>query len=910
MLAREGFENMAGLFRGTATRRTAILLLTLLSAFALGVSSASADPSEYGIESSSANLSTAQAGGHPDVQLAFQLKTDPASFPDPKGLHEPFARTRNLTVELPPGLIGNPNAVSQCTPIQFESYTTKTGDGCPFGSQVGVAILQLYPLNTNLTEPIYNMTPPSENVVARLGFYAGALPNFIDVRVRSQSDYGLTATITGVPSSEGLVAATTTLWGVPGDASHNNLRLTPQEAFPEGKSQSPTRASGVEPAPFMSNPTTCGAPLNVVTKADSYQLPEIESESVAPMPTITGCGKVEFSPQLTLAPTTRAAASPSGLDATLSIPQNETVKGLATSQLRSATVKVPAGTAIATSAADGLQACSSAQVHLQEDVAAACPEASKIGTAEFDVPALSRVLDGAVYQRTPEPGHLFRIWLVADELGVHVKIPGEIQANPVNGQITSVFVDTPQVPVRSLSLHFKGGPRGVLITPSSCGEYHAEWEFGPWTGGLPAIGSSPFTISENCDTGGFKPELNAGSTNTAAGSSTHFVLDLNRKDGEQNVSGIDVTLPNGLLAKPKGVPLCEGAAAQTAQCPAGSQVGTVSVASGAGSNPLWIPQPGKPGTAVYLSGPYHGAPYSLVIKVPAQAGPFDLGTVVTRAAIEVNPTTTAVTVKSDPLPQILEGVPIFYRTIHVDVDREDFMTNPTNCEPTTVGATVTSSVGGSAKLSTPFQVGSCASLGFNPKLALSLKGPTKRTGHATLKAVLTAAKGQANIGRVSVVLPKSQFIDQDHINNTCTRPQFAENKCPAKSILGHARAFTPLLDKPLEGPVYFRANGGERELPDLVADLNGQIHVVVVGFNDHVSKKGSEISRIRNTFATVPDAPVSKFVLELNGGKKKGLIENSENLCSRPQKAEVKMRGQNGKTHDFAQTITTSCKKK
>jgi hypothetical protein len=894
---------------GRSARLALAVLLALLGVGCIAAASAvAANPSEYGIESSSVSLSTAQAGDHPDVQFAFKLKTDPASFPDPKGLHEPYARTRNLSVELPPGLIGNPNAIATCTPQQFESYTTKTGTGCPAGSQVGVVVLQLYPLSINLTEPIFNMPAPSEDVVARLGFYAATLPNFIDVHVRSQSDYGLTAKITGIPSDEGLVAATTTLWGVPADSSHNTLRLTPQEAFPEGKSQSPPRSSGVGPAPFMTNPTTCGAPDSVITKADSYQLPGVESESSAPMPAISGCGLLDFAPTLTVTPTTPAAASPSGLDAALSIPQNESVEGLATSQLRNSIVRLPNGVSIAPSAADGLGACDPSQVHLGEDVAAACPDASKIGTAEFDVPALSRILDGSIYQRAPEPGHLFRIWLVADELGVHVKIQGDIQVSPTTGQITSIFLDTPQVPVKTLSLHFKGGPRGVVITPASCGTFESEWEFGPWSGGLPAVGQSPFPIDERCATGGFAPRLDAGSTNPAAGSSTHFLLDLNRADGERNLAAIDVTLPNGLLAKPKGVPLCEGAAAETGQCPAGSQVGTVSVAAGAGSNPLWIPQPGKAPTAVYLAGPYHGAPYSLVVRVPAQAGPFDLGTVVTRAAIQVDPTTAQVTVKSDPLPQILEGVPILYRTIHVDIDRSDFTFNPTNCEPTSVAATAISDLGGAAHLSTPFQVGSCASLGFSPKLSFSLKGPTRRSGHPALKAVLTQPAGQANIGRVSVVLPRSQFIDQSHVSNACTRPQFAEGKCPPKSVLGRARAFTPLLDKPLEGPVYFRANGGARELPDIVADLNGQIHIVLVGFVDHVGKKGSEISRIRNTFATIPDAPVSKFVFELNGGKKLGLLQNSSNLCSSPQRAIVKMTGQNGKPDDFEAKIATSCK--
>jgi hypothetical protein len=881
------------LLLGGAATAFAILLL------AWSGTPAQAAFSDYGLESASATESSSQAGAHPNVNIDFTLKTDPASELDPTGLHRPWARLRDLNVELPPGLIGNPNSVPKCSTPQFASFTIG-GPGCPHDSQVGIIVVHLYNFFSPLTEPIFNMETPSNDTVARLGFYSGTAPFFITVHVRSGSDYGLTSTVEGPPAVE-LVRATTELWGVPADSSHDKKRLTPREAFPEFKSESPSRPSGLEPKPFMTNPTSCGGPGLFGLETDSYQEPGVFSTLPGlSFPETTGCGKLAFEPALSVMPTSREAAEPTGLDANLTIPQNEAPANLATSQLRAATVTLPKGMTIASGAADGLAACSDEQVRLGEDVAAACPDASKIGSAEFDVPPLSRRLHGALYQRTPIPGHLFRIWLVTDELGVHVKIPGEIHPDPNTGQIESVFVDTPQVPLRELKLHFKAGSHGVLANPSSCGTYQTHFEFTPWSGTPTVVDDTPMAIDEHCATGGFSPRLEAGTVSPSAGSFSSFVLDLNRSDGEQNVAGLSVTLPPGLLAKIGGVPVCPEAQAATGDCASASQVGTTTVATGPGSTPLWIPQPGKSPTAVYLSGPYKGAPYSLVVKVPAQAGPFDLGTVVTRAGIYVDPESTQVTVKSDPLPQILEGVPILYRTIHVETNRPEFTLNPTSCDPMTVDAGATGSGGAVAHPSSRFQAVNCSSLRFRPKLSLSLKGGTKRSAHPALRAVLTMPKGDANIARAQVGLPHSEFLDQSNIRTVCTRVQFAAGQCPAGSIYGRARAVTPLLDKPLEGPVYLRSSS--HELPDLVADLNGQIHVALDGRID--SKNGG----IRTTFQSVPDAPVTKFVLEMKGGSK-GLLVNSTNVCIKPNHATVRFDGQNGKAADSSPALASGCAK-
>jgi hypothetical protein len=886
------------------------LAIVVLSAFTASSASA-AEFDKYGLESVGATTSTNQAGAHPDVTLKFKLNTDPQSRVV-GGRQEPYALTKNIRFELPAGLLGNLNAIDKCPMAQFINALQE--GGCPFSSQVGIAKVGLYPFaNANFNESIFLLAPPEDgDVVARLGLYVFAVAVTINVRVRSDSDYGLTASVEGAPSNAGLVTSEATLWGVPGDPSHNNRRLLPTEY---GSSVSPPREFGRPAEPFLTNPTTCGEPLSFGFAVNSYQLPDLiarkqttmTSKDGTPAP-ITGCEALAFEPSFEATPTSHAAGAPTGLDVDLKVPQDEAVGDLATSQLRDAHVTFPKGMTINPDAADGLQACTPQQAGYKEVHKTECPLGSTLGTASFDVPALPEPIEGTIYQRSPEAGHLVRIWLTADEQGVHVALPGEVELNPSNGQISSVFLDNPQVPLRELKLHFKVGPRAPLTNPPSCGTFLTHSEFAPWSGNSASSEDSPMEVSENCNysTGIFNPSLSAGSTSLDAGAFTNLITDITRQDGEENVEGLNVSLPLGLSAKFAGVGICSDAQAATGTCPASSQVGTTTIAAGPGITPLWIPQPGKAPTAVYLAGPYKGAPFSLLVKVPAQAGPFDLGDVLTRAALYVDPETAQGTVKSDPLPQYLQGIPVAYRQIHVAVNRAGFALNPTSCEPKVFKATLTSAEGKTAEPSSSFQVGECGQLSFGPKLALSLKGDTKRGGLPSLKAVLTFPKGhQANIARAQVTLPHSEFLEQSHIQTVCTRVQFQANACPKRSIYGRARAFTPLFDKPLEGPVYLRSSS--HQLPDLVADLNGQIHVALDGRID-TGKNGG----IRNTFEAVPDAPVSRFVLEMQG-QKKGLLVNSEDLCrasAGKRKANVSFGAQNGRIAQFQTLVDNSCGKK
>jgi hypothetical protein len=881
-------------------RLLALLAATLVAGVVLVQAAAAAEFDQYGIESVSAELSTNQAGAHPDFTTSIDVKTDPTSPLFPTGLHNPYARTRDLNITLPPGLLGNLNAVQSCTAAEF--VTAAVSAGCSFGSQVGIADVRVQEKSQRVA--LYNIEPSGEGEVARLGFYVLSVPTFVAVRVRSESqdDYGVTAETTGIFSAVHFVGSTVTIWGVPALSTHDTQRLTQKEAT-QGKKESPPRSAGRAPAPFLTNPTTCGELLEVGFEVDSHQEPGVWHKATASLGEITGCGKLNFEPSFALTPTNHEAAAASGADAELTIPQDEAVNGLATSHLRNTVVRLPQGVTISPGAAEGLEACSAAQVgfEVSPPPPANCPEGSKIATVEIDSPALSRPVQGAVYQRTPEPGHLTRAWLVADELGVHVKLPGEFQLDPATGQITSLFLETPQVPVRRFKLHFKGGPHGVLATPARCGTYQTAFALTPWSGKADTEGQAPMTFDQHCDTGGFSPHLAAGTINPAAGDFSPFVMNLTSDSGDQNLAGLSIALPPGVLAKIAGVAVCPDAAAASGACPAASQLGATTVATGPGPSPLWIPQPGKDPTAIYLGSPYKGAPYSLVVKTPAQAGPFDLGTVVVRAAIHVDPETAQVTVTSDPLPQILQGVPITYRTVHVSVDRRNFTLNPTNCEPMAVTGRATSALGGTANLQTRFQVGDCAALAFKPRLALKLKGGTKRGSHPALRATLTMPKGGANIARARVGMPHSVFLEQAHIRTVCTRVQFAADRCPAASIYGHAKAVTPLLDQPLQGPVYLRSSSNP--LPDLVMDLRGPIDIVLVGRID--SHRGG----IRTTFANVPDAPVKRFVLEMQGGKR-GLLVNSTDLCARPNRASVQFDGQNGRIADSSPVLRNSCGKK
>jgi hypothetical protein len=881
-----------------------------------------------------------QAGAHP-----FSLTTTIGFNTKPNaevGYEVPDGEVKDLRIPQMEGLVGNPGVVPVCSNSQFLAKE------CPAASQVGVnEATHSEPGNTE-TVPVYSLTPPP-GVAMKLGFYVLIVPVTVELRVNESAPSNVVASLTSIANVVPVYRSSVTLWGTPADPAHNSER--------RGPGCGGGCATNLTPKPFLTAPRACTGPLATSFEADSWTEPgNIVRESVfthddaePPSPQgMIGCGQLGFGPSITAQPTSKAASSPTGLDFSLDV-QDEGLgnpEGLAQSDIKKAVVTLPEGFTTNPSIAEGLVTCT------EEDLArekynsapgAGCPDASKIGTVEVETPLLeNQPVNGFLYIATPYEnpfGNLLSLYMVIrnEKLGILVTQPLRVEPDPVTGQLRTVADQIPQLPFSHFKLHFREGARSPLATPPGCGTYDVSATLYPWAGGQPVTTTSAFQIisgpnSGSCPLGSsqpFHPGLEAGTLNNAAGRYSPFYTRLSRNDSEQEITHFSIKLPPGVIGKLAGIPYCSDAAiaAATARtgphggqeeldspsCPAASEVGRS--LAGAGVGPSLAYAPGK----LYLAGPYHGSALSLVAITAAKVGPFDLGTVVVRFALKINPETAEVFVDatgSDPLPHIIKGIPVHLRDIRAYVDKPNFVLNPTSCAKTSTASTVLGSganFGSEADdqpitVTSPFQAADCASLGFAPKLALSLKGGTKRGATPKFKAVLTYPKGSyANVKAAQVTLPHSEFLEQSHIKTICTRVQFAAgagngSQCPAASIYGKAKAVTPLLSEPLEGPVYLRSSS--HNLPDLVVALhNGQINIDLVGRIDSV-KSG----RIRNTFESVPDAPVTSFTLEMQGGKK-GLLVNSTDLCKRTNKAIAHFSGQNGKVHDFNPPLAAQCSK-
>ena len=791
--------------------------------------------------------------------------------------------------------------------------------------------------------------------------------NHIGGGIRTGSDYGISATSFDIYAGNPILGVRTTLWGDPSDPSHDGQRGNCTAESAEVSAECAAAEGAVAPGSsgaLLRMPTACPGSLTLGAQALSWQeanegvlvprreaaAPALDSEG-DPV-TLSGCNRLPFSPALSTKPTTDVGDSPTGLDVDVHFPQQglEEDEALAEADLQKAVVTLPRGLRINPSSANGLGACTEEQIgYIGKEAAlntdrytpdpAECPDASKIGTVEVDTPLLKETneageptsehpVPGSVYVARPidNPfGSLLAIYIAVDDpkTGIVIKLAGEVQADPTTGQLTTT-VESPQQPFSDFHLDFFQGAAAALRSPSVCGRYQTTSDFTPWSSpeGADASPSDSFEITRsplgaNCPTSEAalpsSPGFEAGTVTPKAGAFSPFVLHLARPDGTQEIDRIETTLPEGLLAKLAGVTECSDAAIGQAEsrnkigegaleiahssCPASSEVGIVHVGAGAGPAPFYV------SGHAYLAGPYKGAPLSLEIITPAVAGPYDLGTVAVRTALQVDPLTTQVHAVSDPIPHILQGIPLDVRSISLELGRNQFTLNPTSCAQKAIFGSTGSVLGDSVSLQAPFQVGECKGLAFAPKLSITLKGSTKHAGHPALKAVVTYPNGggYANIARVQVNLPHSEFIDQGNLNKTCTRPVLLEGKCPGSTIYGTAKAWSPLLAAPLEGPVYLVGGFGYK-LPALVAELNGQIRVLLVGKVDSGKNHG-----IRTTFETVPDAPVERFELKMKGGPKYSLLENSEPLCAAPQRAAANFTAQNGLVDKFSQPIQLKC---
>jgi hypothetical protein len=829
-----------------------------------------------------------QAGAHPNFAFKFAL---------PPGPPEPV---RDVEVELPTGMLGNPAPFATC--LLSEMFAVK----CQPEAQVGKVEIKLANLGGPVNIPLFNLAHGPE-VPAQFGFKLLQVVATITPLVRP-SDYGISAATLKITEVERIEWVRTIFWGVPADPTHDGERYVKGEALTGEVS-----TSKQPKLPFFSNPTSCPTTPSILTvKGDSWLFPGVYD--VRPLATDEegtpfvweGCENLPFEPSLTPVPGTHRAHSPTGLDVDLTVPPNDGPNGFSASAVKKSVIEFPQGMTVSPSAVAGLEGCSEAQVGLGNNDPPTCPSGSKIGTVTVDTQLLPDPLEGEVTlaQQNENPFHsTYALYLLAKGPGFYLKLPAELNLDKQTGQLRAIFDNLPQLPFENVHVNLRGGPTAPLVTPNTCGDYSIKTEVFPWARpNEPVSDEVPMPINEACEGGGeFNPRLQAGVENPVAGAKSPLTIRVTRQDGEQNLSKIEVTLPKGEIANLKSLEVCPESGAPSGNCPAGSQVGIATTALGTGAFPLFTPQPGKEPTALYLAGEYKGAPYSLITKVPAQAGPFDFGDIVVRTAIDLNPVTAQVIAKSDPLPQILEGVPVAYRDVRIEVKKPDFTVNPTSCEQRYVTTTITSIDGTEAHPSVPTKVGDCGALNFGPKLKFKVAGGTNRGDFQALTAILTTGKKEANMSRVQVALPHAFFLEQGHIGTVCTRVQFAADKCPDASVYGFARAITPLLDKPLEGPVYMRSSNNP--LPDLVADLQGQFDIELAGRID------SENGGIRNTFETVPDAPVTKFVLKMKGGKK-SLLVNSRNLCKAPARAKVRMVGQNGKRHNERPLVQTSCGKK
>jgi hypothetical protein len=912
--ASSGEQNVATITGGgAAASKTASQLLQIGGGKRFGVEDYKLTPENIG-----GSLDT-QVGSHPFQLTSVVTLNHEASAEGPIKL---VGLPKDIVSELPTGLVGNPTPFSQCTDGEFEEKREidGTANACPPQSAIGVATVTFQLPQTvalgSATIPIFNMTPLSGEP-ARFAFdVAGIVPVFLDTSVRTGGDYGVTVSAHNIIQVDNLLSVKLTFWGVPGDPRHDSQRGW--ECM-RGAGQCPT-STNTSPPPFLIMPTSCERPYESTLRADSWPAGEVSSYQAAPVlyrlpEALDGCNHLPFAASIGVAPDVSSASTPSGLTVGVHVPQEAALNpaGLSESTLRDTTVTLPVGVGLNPAGADGLQACSEAEIgflpgessgdelHFTSD-APSCPDASKIGTVKIKTPLLPNPLEGEVYlaaQKANPFGSLIAMYILAEDpiSGVLVKLPGKVVPDPVTGQLVSTFKNTPQLPFEDLELHFFGGARAPLSTPALCGSYTTSALFAPWSGEASVNPSSSFQVTTGPNGGAcadplpFAPSLTAGTTSIQAGGFSPFTMTMSRPDGSQNLSAIKLHMPPGISGLLSSVKLCDEANANAGTCGPQSEIGETIVSVGVGGNPYSVK-----GGKVFITEGYKEAPYGLSIVNPAKAGPFDLGQVVVRAKIEVDPITAQLTVTSDStgpykIPTILDGIPLEIQHINVTINRPGFTFNPTNCNPMSITGSLTSSEGATSNLSVPLQVTNCAVLGFKPAFNVSTKGKTSRQTGASLHVKLAYPKGpfgsQANIKSVKVDLPK-QLPSQ---------LKTLQRACPS--------ATTPLLPVPLTGPVYFVSYGGA-QFPELVIVLSGYGTTVQLHAETFISKGITS-----STFRTIPDVPVGTFELTLPQGKYSALAAPFGKLCQTKLKMPTVFTAQNGATIKQNTPIgVTGCAKK
>jgi hypothetical protein len=856
-----------------------------------------------------------QAGSHPyeaTTSFAFNQASS-GQYPE-----NTAGNVKDVEVELPPGFIGDPQATPQCSEAAFNYAAYVTGlEVCPLDTQVGTSTATLGGrYRGDETVPVFNLAP-SLGHTAEFGFtlVLNEVPTHVVAMVDPSRGYSLRTVVEDVPTGSEtsgytpLLGASLTFWGIPADPTHDAERgqtCMELETFGRG-CEGGDNASDAPLTPFLTNPVNCqSGPLATTLRVDSWQDPGdwLTYTAVSPQP--TGCEKLAFHPSIAVEPETTQADAPSGYTFRVRIPQDPNPYGLATPELDNARVTLPRGVSIDPSAANGLAGCTDEEVGIGSENPIGCPAASKIGVAEVFTPLLadgpngSAPLSGAIYLGTPVPGNEYRIFLVVEGDGVSVRLPGKISADPVTGQLTASFMGNPPLPFSELVLRFFSGSHAALANPLSCGPATTTSDLTPY-GSPEALDGTPastFQVTGCGNPAPFTPSLVAGTTSPLAGSYSPFTFQLSRGDRQQYISQIaTVSLPPGLLGNVSAVPLCGSAEAAAGTCGPLSQIGQVTVGAGPGASPFYL------GGKVYLTQGYDGDPFGLSVVVPAIAGPYDLGTVVVRAGVQVNSDGT-VTVHADPVPTILEGIPLRLRYIGITLERPDFMLNPTNCTGQSITASVLSQQGATAGLSSPFIASGCAALPFRPLFVASTTGSTSKHDGASLDVRVAQGGGEANIRRVDVQLPAVLPSRLTTLQQACTEAQFNTDPagCPEASNVGIAKAVTPILSVPLTGPAYLVSHGGAK-FPELVLILQGE--GVTIDLRGETDIKGTTTY---SRFETVPDAPITSFELYLPQGPHSVLASPDTNLCGKTLTMPTSMEGQNGaKTTQNTLISVTGC---
>ena len=905
-----------------------------------------------------------QAGSHPfqmtttlNLNQTLELPNEQQSAP---------ALPKELNFNLPPGLIGDPLAVPACPTVDFLAIGETATNACKPESAIGVAVVTLDEPNhfNDITRavPLWNLEP-ARGEPARFGFEVLTVPVVLDTSLRSNGDYGVSVSVKNAPEAAQILGSEVTIWGVPGEAVHDQSRgwacllgggyvNNELPCEPPGK-----RSNGA----FLTMPTSCTGTLVSTVEGQSWPLQTLASEP-GQIFTLKGpstedqlagfehCERLPFTPTISAEPVeeqagttgttvaAHSASSPAGLDVDVKAPQQSTVEpgALAEADVQSTTVALPEGVQLNPSAADGLQACSEQQIGYQGPAStdayspgaaqplrfsngpAECPQASKVGLVHIKTPLLEHELTGAVYLASPaplgEPGQnpfnsLLALYIVAEDpaAGILVKLAGETRLQEQTGQITSTFANTPQVPFEELRLELFAGARASLATPTACGSYSAEAIFTPWSGTAPVAAfseASAFDIDTGPEGSGcqgsrpFAPTLTAGASNLKAGGYTNFSVQVARPDADQQITGLTVQLPPGNAAILASVTPCGEPQASQGTCGPESQIGEAIATSGVGPDPYIVT-----GGRVYITGPYQGAPYGLSIVTPAVAGPFNLGDVVVRSKIEVDPHTAQVTISSS-LPTIVQGVgrpasgvPLDLRDVYVNVDRPNFEYDPTNCNPASITAQLTGSHGATAQASSHFQVEGCQNLPFNPGVKATTQGKTSKANGASLGLTFKSKTGEDHVAKTILTIPATLPARLTTIQKACLAATFEANPaaCPEGSVIGTATVHTPVLKNPLTGPIYLVSHGNAA-WPDAELVLQGEgVEVILDG--QTAIKKGVTTS----SFLSVPDAPFESVEAILPEGPHSALTTNLPakdhySLCGQSLAIPTALAGQNGAT--------------